>query len=63
MSDKRASKQRADHRFPKAGRRCLASELEDSLQASYHQTTFEPFLKHPLALTSNDPLAQAASRA
>jgi hypothetical protein len=40
-----------------------ASELEESLQASYHQTTYEPFLERPLASTSNNPLAWAMSRA
>jgi hypothetical protein len=40
-----------------------ASKLEESLQASYHQTTYEPFIKRPLASTSNDPLARTASRA
>jgi hypothetical protein len=33
-----------------------ASELEDNLQASYRQATFEPFHEHPLASTSDNPL-------
>jgi hypothetical protein len=40
-----------------------ASELENSLPASYPQATIEPVLEHPLVATSSNPLAQVSSRA